>query len=373
MLWKRQFYDIGEKEGIMEIQITRAGSGQLKPKPADESRLGFGDIFSDHMFLMDFESEKGWFNTRIEPYGDISIDPAAMGIHYGQEIFEGLKAYRTMDGGIHLFRAKENFKRFNRSAVRLCMPELDIESAMEGMKKLILIDKEWVPKSEGTSLYIRPTMLANEPHLGVRPSRSYVFFIIIGPVGAYYKEGLNPVKIYVEDKYIRAALGGTGEAKAAGNYATSLLAAEEAKEKGFTQVLWLDAAERKYIEEVGTMNMFFFIGDEVITAPLTGSILPGVTRDSVLQIVKQWGMKVSERSLTIDEVIEASKNGNLKEAFGTGTAAVISPVGQITYNGEDHIVAGGKMGELSQKLYDEIVAIQYGTKADPYGWVERID
>lgn len=357
----------------MEIKIINAESGQLKSKPSDESKLGFGDILTDHMFQTDFESGKGWFNPRVEPYRKLSIDPAAMALHYGQEIFEGLKAYGGKDGGIYLFRARDNFVRFNRSATRLCMPEVDIDLAMEGMKKLILLDKDWIPRSQGTSLYIRPTMLATEPHLGVRPAKEYLFFIIIGPVGAYYKEGLNPVKIYVEDKYIRAGLGGTGEAKTAGNYAASLLAAEEAKEKGFTQVLWLDARERKFVEEVGTMNMFFVIEDEVITAPLTGSILPGITRDSVIKIVKDWDMKLSERSLAIDEVIDAARDGSLKEAFGTGTAAVISPVGQITYKGEDHIVAGGKMGELSQRLYDEIVAIQYGEKADSHGWVERID
>lgn len=357
----------------MEIRVTKADRRQLKVKPTDESKLGFGDILTDHMFAMEYESGKGWFKARIEPYGNISIDPAAMALHYGQEIFEGLKAYRGKDEAIYLFRARANFERLNRSARRLCMPEVDTDLAMEAMKELILLDKDWVPRTNGTSLYIRPTMLATEPHLGVRPANSYFFYIIIGPVGAYYKEGLNPVKIYVEDFYVRAAVGGTGEAKTAGNYAASLLAAEEAKKKGFTQVLWLDAAERKYVEEVGTMNMFFLIDDEVITAPLTGSILPGITRDSVIQIVKDWGMKVSERSLTIDEVIEAAKSGTLTEAFGTGTAAVISPVGQITYKGEDHIVAGGKMGELSQKLYGEIVAIQYGEKSDPHGWVERID
>jgi branched-chain amino acid aminotransferase len=260
----------------------------------------------------------------------------------------------------------------NNSARRLCMPELDIDIVMEGLKQLILLDREWVPRTEGTSLYIRPTMLATEPHLGVRPSKKYLFYIIIGPVGAYYKEGLNPVKIYVEDRYIRAAVGGTGEAKTAGNYAASLLAAEEAKKKGFTQVLWLDAVERRYVEEVGTMNMFFVMDSEVITAPLTGSILPGITRDSVIKILKNWGVRVSERSLTIDEVIEGAESGKLKEAFGTGTAAVISPVGQITYRDQNYIVAGGKMGELSQKLYNEIVAIQYGKKDDPYGWRERI-
>ncbi len=356
----------------MEIKVTKAGQGQQRPKPTDESKLGFGDIFTDHMFSMDYEGGKGWSEARIEPYGDIAIDPGAMALHYGQEIFEGLKAYRGKDGGIRLFRARDNFERLNRSAQRLCMPEVDIDLSLEGMKQLILLDRDWVPKSRGTSLYIRPTMIATEPHLGVRVSTAYLFFIIIGPVGAYYKEGLNPVKIYVEDFYVRAAVGGTGEAKTAGNYAASLLAAEEAKKKGFTQVMWLDAAQRKYVEEVGTMNMFFLVDDELITAPLTGSILPGITRDSVIQIVRDWGIKVSERSLSIDEVIEATRNGRLKEAFGTGTAAVISPVGQMTYKGEDHIVGGGRMGELSQRLYDEIVGMQYGERPDPHGWVERI-
>lgn len=346
---------------------------QLKEKPGDESKLGFGDILTDHMFVMDYESGKGWQNPRIEPYHQLSIDPAAMGIHYGQEIFEGLKAYRGKAGHIFLFRAKDNFKRLNRSAQRLCMPGVDIDLVMDGLRRLILLDQDWVPRLAGTSLYIRPTMIATEPHLGVRPSDTYLFFIIIGPVGAYFKEGLSPVKIYVEDVYVRAAVGGVGDAKTAGNYAASLLAAEKAKEKGFTQVLWLDAAERKFIEEVGTMNIFFVIDDEVITAPLDGSILPGITRDSVIQIVKEWGLKMSERSLSIDEVMEAVENGRLKEAFGTGTAAVISPVGKITYKGKDHIVAGGKMGDLSQRLYDEIVGLQYGEKADTHGWVQRID
>jgi len=356
----------------MEIRITTARPDEMKPKLQDESSLPFGDIFTDHMFLLDYEKGKGWHNPRIAPYGNLIIDPAAMAIHYGQEIFEGLKAYRGKDGSIYLFRPRENFMRMNRSAARLCMPELDVDLVIDGMKKLILLEKEWVPRSQGTSLYIRPTMLATEPHLGVRPAHRYLFFIILCPVGAYYKEGLNPVKIYVEDKYVRAAVGGTGETKAAGNYAASLLAAEEAKEKGFTQVLWLDAAEKKYVEEVGTMNMFFVINNEVISAPLTGSILPGITRDSVMRIVKNWGMKMSERSLSIHEVISAAKDGQLKEAFGTGTAAVISPVGQITYKGKDFVVAGGKMGELSQKLYDEIVGIQYGEREDPHGWREKI-
>ncbi|MBW2066325.1 MAG: branched-chain amino acid aminotransferase [Deltaproteobacteria bacterium] len=355
------------------IKCKTVEKDQMKPKPTDESKLGFGDIFTDHMFLMNYKKGKGWFDPRIEPYGDLCLDPAAMALHYGQEIFEGLKAYRGKDGGIYLFRARDNFERLNRSAARVCMPGVDIDVAMEGMKRLVLLEQDWIPHSEGTSLYIRPTMLATEPHLGVRPAEEYLFFIIVLPVGAYYKEGLNPVKIYVEDKYVRAAVGGTGEIKTAGNYAASLLAAEEAKKKGFTQVLWLDAAERKYVEEVGTMNMFFRIGEGVITAPLTGSILPGITRDSVITILKDWGVKVSERSLSIDEVIHAAEDGSLKEAFGTGTAAVISPVGQITYKDKDYIVAGGEMGKLSQRLYKEIVAIQYGEKEDPHGWRERIN
>ncbi len=356
----------------MDITISRVDPASMRPKPADESQLGFGDILTDHMFLMDYEADRGWFDPRIVPYGPISIDPAAMGIHYGQEVFEGLKAYGARDGSIYLFRARDNFLRLNRSAARLCMPEVDVDFALKALKELILLDRDWIPRTPGTSLYLRPAMIATEPHLGVRPAKTYVFFIIVGPVGAYYKEGLNPVKIYVEDRYVRAAVGGTGEAKTAGNYAASLLAAEMAKEKGFTQVLWLDAAEHKYVEEVGTMNMFFVINGEVITAPLNGSILPGITRDSVIQIVKDWGLPVSERSLAIDEVIAAARDGSLQEAFGTGTAAVISPVGQITYKGVDHVVAGGKMGELSQRLYNEIVAIQYGQKADTRGWVEKI-
>lgn len=357
----------------MEIKVIPANPEQLKEKPSDDSELGFGDLYTDHMFLLEYETGRGWYNPRIEPFGDLKLSPAAMAIHYGQEIFEGLKAYYGKDGGIYLFRPRDNFKRMNRTAVRMCMPEVDIDLVMEGMVKLILLEKEWIPKGKGTTLYIRPSMLATEPHLGVRPANNYLFFIILGPVGAYYKEGLNPVKIYVEDAYIRAATGGTGEVKTAGNYAASLFAAEKAKKKGFTQVLWLDAKEHKYVEEVGTMNMVFVIDDEIITAPLDGSILPGITRDSVLHMARAWGMNVSERPLSIEDVITAAENGRLKEAFGTGTAAVISPVGQITYKGKDHIVAGGKMGDLSQRLYNEIVAIQYGEKEDPYGWRVTID
>jgi branched-chain amino acid aminotransferase len=361
------------KERRMEIKINQMRHDQLKQKPVDESNLPFGDIFTDHMFLMNYQAGKGWFNPRITPYENFSLDPAAMALHYGQAIFEGLKAYRATDDAIYLFRPHENLKRLNRSAVRVCMAEVNGDDALEAMIQLVLLEKEWIPKNRGTSLYIRPAMLATEPHLGVRPSNTYLFFIILCPVGAYYKEGLNPVKIYVEDQYIRAVVGGTGEAKVAGNYAASLLAAEEAHAKGFTQVLWLDGAERKYIEEVGTMNMFFVIDDEVLTAPLTGSILPGITRDSVITLLRSWNVRLSERSLTVDEVIRAADNGRLTEAFGTGTAAVISPVGQMNYKGTDYSIAGGTMGELSQRLYDEIVAIQYGEAEDPFGWRMRID
>ena len=354
----------------MEIKVNLAT--HLKEKPTDDSKLGFGNLFTDHMFLMDYDIDTGWHNARVEPYDYLKIDPAAVCLHYGQEIFEGLKAYYGKDGGIYLFRIKDNFTRLNYSARRVCMPELDIELAMEALKKLILIEKEWLPKTRGTSLYIRPTMIATEPFLGVRAATQYLFYIIIGPVGSYYPEGLNPVKIYVEDRYARAVIGGTGEVKTGGNYAASLLAAAEAQKKGFTQVLWLDGCEKMWIEEVGAMNMFFVIDDEVITAPLTGSILGGITRDSVIKIARDWGLNVKEKSVSINDVLAAAKNGKLKEAFGTGTAAVISPVGQITYKNENYIIANGKMGELSQKLYDEIVAFQYAEKPDPYGWTEKI-
>jgi len=356
----------------MEIKILKAGPDQLKKKPGENDSLSFGDIFTDHMFVMDYKASTGWHNARIIPYGSFQIDPAAMGIHYAQEIFEGLKAYRGKDDEIFLFRPEENIKRFNASASRVCMPNVDEDVFMEGMKKLVLLDSEWIPKNKGTSLYIRPAMFATEPHLGVRPAKEYIFFVILSPVGAY-KEGLNPVKIYVEDKYVRAAVGGLGEAKTGGNYAASLLASEEAKEKGFTQVLWLDASQREYIDEVGTMNMFFIIDNEIVTAPLTGSVLRGITRDSVIRLAGDWGLKVSERMVSIHEILDAAKSGKLKEAFGTGTAAVISPVGYITYKGQDYTVAGGKMGDLSQRLYDEIIGIQFGEKKDMHGWRVKIN
>jgi branched-chain amino acid aminotransferase len=357
----------------MEIKIRKVRPAKKKAIPTDDSKLGFGRYFSDHMFLMEFDRDQGWHSPRIEPHRPLELDPAAMVLHYGQEAFEGLKAYRGKDGGIYLFRFKDNLARMNRSCRRLVIPEFDLEQVSDGLRRLVLLDRDWIPKSSGCALYIRPNVIATDPFLGVRPSDKYLYYIITGPVGAYYPEGFNPVSIYVSDQYVRAVRGGIGEAKTGGNYAASLLGQIDAKEKGFTQVLWLDAIERKYVEEVGTMNIFFKLGDEVVTSPLTGSILPGVTRDSVIQVLKKWGQKISERMLSIDEVIEGQKTGRLTEAFGTGTAAIISPVGNIHYKGQNYKVADGKTGALSQKLYDYLLALQYGQEQDPFGWITRID
>lgn len=356
----------------MKIATQLATPARKKARPADESSLGFGKIFSDHMFLMEYEREHGWQNARIAPYGPIILDPAAMILHYGQEIFEGLKAYRGAGGEICLFRPRMNFERMNRSAARLCMPEVPIEDQLQAVSALLRADREWIPSARGTSLYIRPAMIATEAGLGVRPSAEYLYFIIAGPVGNYYSRGFEPVRILVEQRYVRAAKGGVGEAKTGGNYAASLLAARNAKEKGFDQVLWLDAGGRECIEEVGTMNIFFLFGDEIVTPPLSGSILPGVTRDSVLRIARDWGWKVSERPVTIEEVRASARNGSLREAFGTGTAAVISPVGLLSYQGEEISINGGRVGELSRKLQDEIMGIQYGEIPDRYGWIHRV-
>lgn len=355
----------------MEIKVTESTTLGKKPRPKS-SELGFGKYTTDHMFLMNYTQGKGWYDARIEPYGDLRLDPTAMVLHYNQEVFEGLKAYALADGGIGLFRPEKNIERMNASARRMVMPEVDPNLALQAMKELILLDREWVPNSEGTSLYIRPTMIATEPALGVRVSKEYLFYIILGPVGAYYPEGFNPTRIYVSHEYVRAVKGGAGEAKTSGNYGPTLLVSREAAQKGYTQVLWLDAKELKYVEEVGTSNIFFFINDELVTPPLGGTILPGVTRESVLQLARHWRLKASERLISIEEVVEGCKSGSLKEMFATGTAAVISPVGEIHYRGEDVVVADGKTGELSQKLYDEITDIQYGRKADYFGWRHRI-
>jgi branched-chain amino acid aminotransferase len=347
------------------IRITRTTHPKEKPKDKD---LAFGTDFTDHMFLADFQEEKGWYDPRVEPYAPLSLDPATAVLHYGQGLFEGLKAFRGTDGKIRLFRPDKHVARINRTAEKLCIPALDPDLVLKSWTTLVDVDRDWVPSAVGTSLYIRPTVIASEAFLGVRPAKAYLYYVILSPVGAYYPEGMNPVKIKVIDNYVRAVAGGLGEAKTAANYAASLHAAEDAKHEGFTQVLWLDGVHRKYIEEVGTMNIMMKIGDEVITPPLHGTILAGVTRDSVLALTREWGLRVSERPITIDEVIEAAHRGTLKEVWGTGTAAVISPVGELAYKGERIVVHGGRIGELTQKLYDTIVGIQYGTIPDTRGW-----
>ncbi len=357
----------------MSLKITRVEESKRRQRPSADSALGFGQYFTDHMYLCNYSPDQGWHDARIEPYAPLSLDPACMALHYAQEIFEGLKAYRGVDGGIRLFRFTENIRRLQRSAHRMCMPTFDQDQVADALKQLVLLDRDWIPKTEGCALYIRPTIIATDPFLGVRPSQTYLMYLILSPVGAYYPEGFNPVRIMVCENYVRAAQGGVGEAKTGGNYGASLLAQMEAKREGFTQVLWLDAKERRYVEEVGTMNIFFVIGDEVITSPLTGTILPGVTRDSVIQILTEWGQQVTERRLSIDEMVAACKDGSLKEVFGSGTAAVISPVGQFSYKGETLTVGDGLTGALSQRLYDEIVDLQYGKREDTHGWVERID
>jgi len=351
------------------IRITKTAKKKDRPKDKD---LAFGTDFTDHMFLVDFQEEKGWYDPRVEPYGPLALDPATAVLHYGQGLFEGLKAFRGKDGTIRLFRPNKHVERLNRTAEKLCIPPMDPDLVMKSWTTLVDIDRDWVPGAFGTSLYIRPTIIASEAFLGVRPAKEYLYFVILSPVGAYYAEGMAPVKIKVIDTYVRAVVGGLGEAKTAANYAASLHAAEDAKHEGFTQVLWLDGVHRKYIEEVGTMNIMMKIGDEVITPPLAGTILAGVTRDSVLALTREWGLRVSERPITIDELIAAAHEGTLKEVWGTGTAAVISPVGELAYKGERIVVNGGRIGELTQQLYDTIVGIQYGTTRDPRGWTVEI-
>ncbi len=353
----------------MEIRVELTKNQKSKP---DFNNLGFGNYFSDHMFILDYTEGKGWHDARIVPYGPIPYEPSLMVFHYGQSIFEGLKAYRTENGQVVLFRPDENMKRLNQSCDRLCIPRIDEEFAVGALKKLINIDIDWVPNNEGTSLYVRPFIIATDPFIGVRPSNTYQFIIITGPVGAYYKEGLNPVKIYVETNYVRAVIGGLGQAKASANYAASLKAQEVAKKKGYSQVLWLDGIEKKYVEEVGTMNVFFVIGDEVVTPELNGSILPGITRKSCIELLRHWGLKVSELKISMDEIYEASEKGLLKEAFGTGTAAVISPIGELFWNDKKLSLSGGKIGELSQKLYDNLTAIQYTKIPDPFNWIVKV-
>lgn len=356
-----------------KIEVKLVEENKKKKRNYKESELGFGKYQSDHMFIMEYDKGTGWKNARIIPYQPLVLDPAAINFHYGQTIFEGLKAYRGKDDGIYLFRYKDNVKRMNNSASRMCMPNVDEDLIADAIKKLVLLDRDWIPSSHGTSLYIRPVMIGTEPALGVRPSSQYIFYIIVGPVGSYYAEGMNPIRIYVSDKYVRAVKGGTGEAKAGGNYAASLYAAAEASKAGYSQVLWLDAIERKYVEEVGAMNIFFYFKDKLVTPSLSGSILPGITRDSVIKIAKSWDINVEERMIEIDEVIVGVKKGVLNEVFGSGTAAIISPVGELFYKGEDYKISDGGIGRLTQKLYDELMAYQYGERKESYGWVERID
>ncbi len=355
----------------MNLTVETVAADQRKPKPNPDN-LGFGRLFTDHMFTMLYDTDRGWHDAAIGPYRNFSLDPAAMVLHYGQSIFEGLKAYRGENGSVFLFRPQDNLLRMNRSAERMCMPPLPVDTVYEALCRLVDLERDWIPAARGASLYIRPTMIAAEAGLGVRPANHYIFFIILSPVGAYYPEGFNPVKIYVTDKYVRAVPGGVGAVKTAGNYAASIMAAVEAQKQGYTQVLWLDGVERRYVEEVGTMNIFFVIDDEIITPPLGGSILPGITRDSVLRLTRDWGLRVSERRITIDEVLTAAERGTLTEVFGTGTAAVISPVGLLYYRGREYPVNGGKTGELAQRLFDELLGMQYGERPDPYGWVVRL-
>ena len=352
----------------MEIKIEKAKT--LKQKP-DFNKLGFGKYFTDHMFVMEYTDSEGWKNARIVPFDYIPIHPASTVLHYGAEIFEGMKAYKTKDG-YQMFRPTENVKRMNDSAERLCLPELPEEFTIKALTELINLDKDWIPDAPGTSLYIRPFMFGNDETLGVHAVHNATFVIILSPVGSYYAEGLNPVKISIESEDVRAVRGGTGYAKCGGNYAASLRAGKRAAEKGFSQVLWLDGVERKYIEEVGAMNVMFKINGEIVTPELTGSVLPGITRKSSIQILREWGYKVTERLISVDELVKAAQDGTLEEAWGTGTAAVISPIGHLFYKDVDYTVSNNQIGELTQKLYDELTGIQWGVKPDARGWSYKV-
>lgn len=351
------------------MKIEKATSSRIGE--VDFSNLQFGRIFGDHMFEMIYENG-AWGEGVVKPYGSIEINPAMNVFHYGQAIFEGMKAFYVDENTVNLFRLNEHHERFNRSARRMCIPETDFDTFVAALENIIKLDKQWVPQSNGTALYIRPFIFASEDFLAAKVSSRYNYYIITSPVGAYYKEGFNPVSLTTPNGYVRAVKGGTGEAKTSGNYAASFLPAIEAQEKGFTQVLWLDAIENKYIEEVGTMNIHFLIGDTLVTPKLTGSVLSGITRKTVVQLAEDWGYKVEERRISIDEVFEASKKGELTEVFGSGTAAVISPVGLIEHNGEQINIGNGKIGDFAQRLFDEITGIQYGKKEDPHGWVYSV-
>lgn len=352
----------------MSIEIQKRAV--LKEKP-DAASLSFGKVFTDHMLIMEHD-EDGWHDARIVPYGPFSIEPSSMVLHYGQAIFEGLKAYRTPEGKINLFRPAANFKRMNLSCERLCIPKIDEAYALEGLLDLIRLEQDWVPSAPDTSLYIRPYIFANDPYIGVKASTRYIYAIILSPVGPYYAEGLKPVKIYVEDEYVRAVRGGLGFTKAAANYAASLLAGEIAHQKGYSQVLWLDGVSHKNVEEVGSMNIFFKFNDELVTPALNGSILGGITRDSIIQLAKKMGVPVNERILPIAEVYERHAKGELEEVFGSGTAAVVSPVSELNKDGEIITINNGEMGSLTANLYETLTGIQWGKVEDPFGWTMEV-
>ena len=350
---------------MLNIRIERTQNPA--PKPAADKPLGFGKIFTDHMFIMNYTEGKGWHDPRIVPFQKISLYPSAMVFHYGQEMFEGLKAYKGTDGKAYLFRPDMNAKRANRSNDRLCIPRIPEEDFVQAVKAVVSVDQDWIPSAPGTSLYVRPFVISTDEFLGVAPSKTYLFMIILSPSGAYYASGLNPVGIWIEDEYVRAVRGGIGFAKTGGNYAASQIAQVKAHDSGYSQVLWLDGVERKYIEEVGAMNIFFKINGKIVTPMLSGSILPGITRDSVITLCRDWGYEVEERRISVDELIAAQKSGALEECFGTGTAAVISPVGRLRYEDDVMTVGDGGIGPVSQKLYDTVTGIQSGAIKDPYG------
>ena len=354
----------------MEIKVTKAA--ELKNKP-DPKNLGFGKYFTDHMFLMNYEVGKGWHDARIVPYAPLQLDPACMVFHYAQEVFEGMKAYRTPTGQVQLFRPYDNARRMNDSCDRLCIPQVPEEMFVEGVKALVKMDAEWVPAEPETSLYIRPFIIATDSSLGVHASHTYIFCVICCPVGAYYAEGINPVRIYVESEDVRAVKGGTGYTKCGGNYAASIRAGERAEKNGYAQVLWLDGVERKYIEEVGSMNVLFKIDGKVVTPQLTGSVLPGITRRSCLELLRSWGYTVEERLISAQELFDAADAGKLEEAWGSGTAAVISPVGEMGWEDRHVVINGGEIGELTHRLYDTLTGIQWGKIEDPYGWTVKVD
>lgn len=353
----------------MEIKIIRTDAPKAKPDPAT---LGFGKIFTDHMFIMEYSRSEGWHDARIEPFHNLSLHPASTVFHYGAEIFEGLKAYRRPDGGVQLFRPIENIRRMNNSAERIRLPQFDEELGMQILDTFVSLEQDWVPSAPGTSLYLRPFLFGNDPHLGVHSIDHAMFVLIASPVGSYYAEGINPVRIMIEADDVRAVRGGTGYAKCGGNYAASNRAGENAEKLGFSQVLWLDGVERKYIEEVGAMNVMFRFGDEIATPKLTGSILPGITRKSCIELLRADGWTVNERLISIEELEDAMKEGRLTEAWGCGTAAVVSPIGELFYKGESFTVSGGKIGEVTQKLYDTLTGIQWGKLPDTHGWIHKI-